>query len=165
MLYPPGNIVVLSRQNSLACIVSTVRVNCCVSALRLHPDWGSLVTVWVYACVCPEEACRWKLKAGARNRRLSPSRAAIPAAAGGRRASERPVGTPATFLVSKRVQSASQSVGHRASWVFGRDCRSQFGNLQIGSCRLVWTVDLSQTRRTNESTRFVWSARMYRVWG
>ena len=37
-------------------------VNVCLpesNALRLHPDWGSLVTV-VYVCVRVEEVCRWK---------------------------------------------------------------------------------------------------------
>ena len=59
MLYPPGFIVVLSRQNSVACIVvATVRVNYCLFALRLHPDWGSPVTVW---CMC---ASVWRKSAG-----------------------------------------------------------------------------------------------------
>ena len=51
----------------------------------------------VYACVRLEEACRWKRKAGVRVRRSSLKRVTIPAAAGGLRASERPVGTPATL--------------------------------------------------------------------
>ena len=79
------------------------------------------------------EAQSWR-----KTRRLSPGQAAIPAAADGRRASERPVGTPATVSCicchCSMKKTICHSVGNATEIVYGIKLRRRLTPLLNVAC-------------------------------